>query len=190
MVCFKAVFHKFQLVHTLSQIILHKLHKLFNRNNVKLSYSCLPNIKSIINSHNRKKLHPSSIISKGSCNCINQPLYPLNQKCYGNSNLYQVKITKKIINSRPTPPFRPLIPNIPAKKSFLAWPAKKNSLQLFYRLSFLSIVLTPHRQWYIYFPSIQIQIKVKAQAQGVGRDFWESQFFTKRNKNKKTGAMQ
>ena len=32
----------------------HKLHKLFNRNNVKISYSCLPNIKSIINAHNRK----------------------------------------------------------------------------------------------------------------------------------------
>ena len=30
----------------------HKLHKLFNGNNVKISYSCLPNIKSIINSHN------------------------------------------------------------------------------------------------------------------------------------------
>ena len=25
---------------------LHKLHKSFNRNNVKVSYSCLPNIKN------------------------------------------------------------------------------------------------------------------------------------------------
>ena len=30
----------------------HKLHKLFNQNNVKISYSCLTNIKSIISSHN------------------------------------------------------------------------------------------------------------------------------------------
>ena len=29
----------------------HKLHKLFNRNNVKIRYSCLPNIKSKINAH-------------------------------------------------------------------------------------------------------------------------------------------
>ena len=30
----------------------HKLHKLFNRNNVKISYRCMPNVKSIINKHN------------------------------------------------------------------------------------------------------------------------------------------
>ena len=30
----------------------HELHKSFNRNNVKVSYSCLPNIKSVINAHN------------------------------------------------------------------------------------------------------------------------------------------
>ena len=40
----------------------HKLHKLFNRNNVKISYSCLPNIKSIINAQNRKILYPSPTI--------------------------------------------------------------------------------------------------------------------------------
>ena len=40
----------------------NRLCKIFNRNTVKLSYSCLPNIKNIINSHNRKilkeKKHP------------------------------------------------------------------------------------------------------------------------------------
>ena len=30
----------------------HKLHKIFNRNTVKVSYSCTKNIKSIINYHN------------------------------------------------------------------------------------------------------------------------------------------
>ena len=29
-------------------------NQLFNGNNVKISYSCLPNIKSIVNAHNRK----------------------------------------------------------------------------------------------------------------------------------------
>ena len=55
----------------------HKLHKLFNRNNVKISYSCLPNIKSIINAHNRKILYPSPTISRGTCNCINISQFPL-----------------------------------------------------------------------------------------------------------------
>ena len=67
----------------------HKFHKLFNPNNVKISY----NIKPVINSHYRKKIHPSSIIGKGTCRCISKALYPLNQKCHDNNNLYQVKIT-------------------------------------------------------------------------------------------------
>ena len=32
----------------------HKFHKLFNRNNIKHSYSSLPNFASIINFHNKK----------------------------------------------------------------------------------------------------------------------------------------
>ena len=55
----------------------HKLHKLFNRNNVKISYSCLPNIKSIINRHNRKILYPSPTIDSRTSNCINIPQCPL-----------------------------------------------------------------------------------------------------------------
>ena len=34
----------------------HKFNKIFNKNNVKVSYSCMPNIKSIINKHNKKIL--------------------------------------------------------------------------------------------------------------------------------------
>ena len=33
-----------------------KLHKLFNRHTVKLSYSCTPNIETLIKAHNRKIL--------------------------------------------------------------------------------------------------------------------------------------
>ena len=33
---------------------LAELHKIFNRNNVKVSYSCTENMKSIINSHKKK----------------------------------------------------------------------------------------------------------------------------------------
>ena len=34
----------------------HPLHKIFNRNTVKISYSCMPNIKQIIDGHNKTKL--------------------------------------------------------------------------------------------------------------------------------------
>ena len=33
-----------------------KIHKIFNKNTIKISYSCLPNIRNIINSHNKKIL--------------------------------------------------------------------------------------------------------------------------------------
>ena len=71
----------------------HKLHKLFNRNNVKISYSCLPNIKSIINTHNRKVLYPSPTIGRRTCNCINTSQCSLQQRCLSNSILYQANIT-------------------------------------------------------------------------------------------------
>ena len=71
----------------------HKLHKLFNRNNVKISYSCLPNIKSIINARNRIVLYPSPAIGRRTCNCINTSQCPLQQRCLSNNILYQANIT-------------------------------------------------------------------------------------------------
>ena len=35
----------------------HKFHKIFNRKNKKVSYSCMQNIRSAINSHNRFFTH-------------------------------------------------------------------------------------------------------------------------------------
>ena len=32
----------------------HKCHKIFNRKNVKTSYSCMDNVTNIISSHNKK----------------------------------------------------------------------------------------------------------------------------------------
>ena len=71
----------------------YKFHKFFNRNNVKISYSFLPNIKSIINAHNRNILYPSPTIGRRTCNCINIPQCPLQQRCLSNSILYQASIT-------------------------------------------------------------------------------------------------
>ena len=42
----------------------HKFHKLFNKNTVKVSYSCTRNIKTIINSHNAKILFPKKVLNK------------------------------------------------------------------------------------------------------------------------------
>ena len=69
------------------------MHKLFNQNNAKTSYSCLPNIKSIINAHNRKIIYPSPTIGRRTCNCINISQCPLQQNCLSNNILYKAIIT-------------------------------------------------------------------------------------------------
>ena len=58
----------------------HKLYKIFNWNNVKISYSSMPNFASIINSHNKKIINNN--IPKPSaptCNCRWKISCPLNR---------------------------------------------------------------------------------------------------------------
>ena len=46
----------------------HNYHSLFNRSNLKVSYSCMPNIKKIIQSHNSKVLNQKEPEAE-TCNC-------------------------------------------------------------------------------------------------------------------------
>ena len=57
-----------------------KLCKIFNKNTIKLSYSCLPNIKNIINSHNRKILKENKTSIK-NCNCRMKNKCPFDGHC-------------------------------------------------------------------------------------------------------------
>ena len=45
------------------------VHKLFNRNNLKVSYSCLPSIKKIITSRNKNILSNTPDYTNQLCNC-------------------------------------------------------------------------------------------------------------------------
>ncbi len=52
----------------------HRLNKIFNRHTLKLSYSCMPNMKTIISSHNKKLLSqktqtPAPTQQPKTCNC-------------------------------------------------------------------------------------------------------------------------
>ena len=71
----------------------HKLHKLFNRNNVRISYSCVPNVKSIVNKYNETVLDPPNDNSERTCNCINSEKCPLQPKCFTNNIVYKAPIT-------------------------------------------------------------------------------------------------
>ena len=48
----------------------HKYHKIFNRNTIKVSYSCTKNMKTIINSHNKQIIQTQeNNLETKNCNC-------------------------------------------------------------------------------------------------------------------------
>ena len=57
----------------------NQLHKIFNRNTVKVSYSCTPNVGSIIKSHNKKLTNAENKQTK-HCNCRRKQECPLEGK--------------------------------------------------------------------------------------------------------------
>ena len=64
----------------------HKLRKIFHRKTIKLSYSCMPNVKQIIDGHNKAILKIAETAqpqkNKGNtCSCRNKADHPLNGEC-------------------------------------------------------------------------------------------------------------
>ena len=72
----------------------HRLHNLFNRNNVKVSYSCPPNISSIIASHNRKILSNENQRHDPKCKCRKKDTCPLNGKYLDSQIIYSCHVKK------------------------------------------------------------------------------------------------
>ena len=73
----------------------HKYHKLFNRKNVKVSYSCTDNIKRIISKHNAKLLSPPAVNEGKSCNCSKNAICPLQGKCLTECVVYKATVKAK-----------------------------------------------------------------------------------------------
>ena len=68
-------------------------HKLFNRKNVKVGYSCCPNMNTIIKSHNKKVLNPSGAEQSGGCNCLRENLpCPLQGQCLKKEIIYEATV--------------------------------------------------------------------------------------------------
>ena len=72
--------------------VRHKFHKIFNKNTVKLSYSCTRNIASIISGHNKGLLRPTPPPER-DCNCRDQEQCPLDKKCLTPNIVYEANIT-------------------------------------------------------------------------------------------------
>lgn len=75
----------------------HPLRSICNRNTLKLSYSCMPNIGNIINAHNKhilKEEPKNSTPKTAECNCRQKGSCPLAGKCLTEGVVYQAKVKR------------------------------------------------------------------------------------------------
>ena len=81
----------------------HKYYKIFNKNTLKISYSCTPNMKSIIAKHNKKVLSQPATVDNGNhCNCprANKDNCPLNGECTKGALVYHADVTARALTRR------------------------------------------------------------------------------------------
>ena len=75
----------------------HPLHSIFNRNTVKLSYSCTTNMDNILKAHNAKILLKDikKDEEKKGCNCRNEAACPVANKCLKTNVVYKATMKYK-----------------------------------------------------------------------------------------------
>ena len=71
----------------------HKYHKIFNKNTVKVSYSCMDNMERIIKKHNQKILNANQTTTTHGCNCRKKATCPLENNCLTPTIVYNAKVT-------------------------------------------------------------------------------------------------
>ena len=81
----------------------HRLRKIFNRNTLKVSYSCMPNIDSTIKSHNNRLI--SNGADERTCNCRGNNTCHVEGHCLGQGVIYEATVkseteTKKYVGLR------------------------------------------------------------------------------------------
>ena len=73
----------------------NKLKSIINKNTIKLSYSCMPNLKQIINNHNKSILNKQDNKNKEQlCNCRDKSKCPLDGDCLQEGLVYQATVTQ------------------------------------------------------------------------------------------------
>ena len=74
-----------------------RLHKIFNRNTIKVSYSCMQNIKNKISNHNRRFLEKKKNSTPDkNCNCRNIECCPLDNQCLTTNVIYKTEIKDNV----------------------------------------------------------------------------------------------
>ena len=72
----------------------NKLHKIFNKNNVKISYSCMSNISTTIAGHNKSFLQPKT--TKYECNCRVKNTCPLQNQWQTPNLIYRADVENEV----------------------------------------------------------------------------------------------
>ena len=70
---------------------VHKIHRLFNLNNFKVSYNSPPNFKKVINGHNKNILCQQE--KPSPCIFSDKTSYPLNNSCHHEKKLYSCNVS-------------------------------------------------------------------------------------------------
>ena len=70
----------------------HHLYKIINRKTIKISYSCTPNMQTIIASHN-KKILTNQTTTPEKCNCQTKSKCPTPGKCCTPNVVYQATVS-------------------------------------------------------------------------------------------------
>ena len=73
----------------------HRYAGLFNRSKVKVSYSCMTNMETLIKSHNKNILKPQQREPDAGCNCQDPASCPLNGNCLVGSLTYSALVTAR-----------------------------------------------------------------------------------------------
>ena len=72
----------------------HPYNKIFNKNNIKVSYSCTDNLQTIIKKHKWKILETSKKpCTENNCNCRKKNDCPLKNNCLTSSVVYNANVT-------------------------------------------------------------------------------------------------
>ena len=70
----------------------HRYNKIFNKNNMKVSYSCMDNMTKIINYHNKYVASKKDQGNQNFCNCRNPDNCPFDNKCLTSKIVYFAEI--------------------------------------------------------------------------------------------------
>ena len=70
----------------------HPLRKIFNKNTLKVSNSCMPNLDAKISAHNKSLLRKVPPTPEKLCNCRVKSNCPLDEKCLTENVIYQATV--------------------------------------------------------------------------------------------------